>query len=197
MVATFKSIVQISIVLLFSSYSFAHSLDVALTVTEGTTVGNGNYFSNNNNEVGLSTTAYVTKDDNDIFVGAELTTSDKRESQQYKLGIQQQFAQQHLLAIYLHTIDAEEKYFFKQPVIDGKHRQALTNGEWGVFAKLKYQYQLENIGFGFLASTNIDSTQLIQDELSAILTYKKSNLFAQIITGKEQQQISIGINVSL
>ena len=197
MVNTFKSILLFTVTLLYSSVSHAHSFDIALTLTEGTTVGEGDYFSENNTELGLSTTAYLTRGVNVIMIGAELTTSDKRDSQQYKLGALRHFAQNHQLAIYLHSIDAEEKYFFTKPVIDGIHRQALTNAEWGLFAKLRYQYQMEHGGVGFLASTNIDSTQLIQDEISAIFTYKKYNMFTQIIAGKEQQQFSIGINLPL
>ncbi|WNC72882.1 hypothetical protein RGQ13_02590 [Thalassotalea psychrophila] len=196
MLRTFKSTLLITVAL-YSSVSYAHSFDMALTLTEGTTVGEDVYFSENNSEVGLSTTAYVTIAKYAIMIGAEFTTSDKRESQQYKLGMLRSFHQNHQLAIYLHSIDAEEKYFFTQPVIDGIHRQALTNAEWGLFTKLKYQYQMQHVGVGFLASTDIESTQLVQDELSAIIAYKKSNFFAQVIAGDEQQQFSIGINLSL
>ncbi|WNC68154.1 hypothetical protein RI845_16710 [Thalassotalea nanhaiensis] len=197
MVNTFKSILLFTVALLYSSVSYAHSFDIALTLTDGTTVGEGDYFSENNNEVGLSTTAYLTMAENAILFGAEFTTSDKRDSQQFKLGISRHFQQSHQFAVYLHSIDAEEKYFFTNPVIDGMHRQALTNAEWGLFAKIKYQYQIQNVGLGLLASTDIESTQLIQDELSAIIAYKKSNFFAQVIAGDEQQQLSIGVNLSL
>ena len=183
-------------------YVHSHTFEVSTNLLDGTYVGEpGFYHTKNSVEGGLGIRFIYELETWDIFAKYAMGNSDFRDSKTYAGGVRYRVNDQHWISAEYKGLYAKEQYEVDSTLLDPDHQNAITNGEWGTFAIVRYQYNLASedypFYFGFELATDTTTTALVEDDASVLVGYNNDKYFAEAKVGEELMWLSLGLTFEL